>query len=267
MVDRFNWLVERALVLWGEALGIWSAGGWAMLAIAAIALVLFGMGVHIWLRLRETRFEAVPERTWRQWIDHPAQRRGPIGSLLDLGLGNRSVEETAVFFKQLRATETHPFERDLRVMKVCVSAAPLVGLLGTVTGMLATFGALSDGPGGDRTMGLVAAGISEALITTETGLVVALPGLFLQYQLRRRFECYQAFLAHLETVCTQAIYRREHSQTERAVRRAARDRVIGVLRRRLAERREPSAPSAPSAPAAPSTPRAPHRAQSAGAGV
>ena len=73
--------------------------------------------------------------------------------------------------------------------------------------MLATFGALASGSGGEKTMALVAEGISEALITTETGLVVALPGLFFQYQLVRKHERYKAFLAHLETVTTQAIYR------------------------------------------------------------
>jgi biopolymer transport protein ExbB len=93
-------------------------------------------------------------------------------------------------------------------MRVCIGAAPLLGLLGTVTGMLATFDALASGSGGEKTMQLVAKGISEALITTETGLVIALPGVFMQYQLARRFERYKAFLAHLETACTQNLYRK-----------------------------------------------------------
>lgn len=198
--------------LWTEAIGIWSAGGWAMIAIAAIALVMFGLGMHIHLRLREKGFHAVPEKTWRRWIQHPGERRGPIGELLGFVSGSRSVAENTETFRHLRTTETLPFERDLRVMKICVSAAPLVGLLGTVTGMLATFGALSSGSGGEKTMGLVAEGISEALITTETGLVIALPGLFFQYQLARKFDQYKAFLAHLESVCTQTLYRRLRRQ-------------------------------------------------------
>jgi biopolymer transport protein ExbB len=93
-------------------------------------------------------------------------------------------------------------------MKICISAATLLGLLGTVTGMLATFGALASGSGGEKTMGLVAEGISAALITTETGLVIALPGLFFHYQLVRQHERYKAFLAYVETVCTQDVYRK-----------------------------------------------------------
>jgi biopolymer transport protein ExbB len=125
-------------------------------------------------------------------------------------------------------------------MRVCVSAAPLVGLLGTVTGMLATFGALASGSGGEKTMGLVAKGISEALITTETGLVVALPGLFFQYQLSRKYDQYKAFLAHLETVCTQAIHHRQRREKRVVIRQDAIRRIARAMHDRL--RREPVAP-------------------------
>jgi biopolymer transport protein ExbB len=200
--------LEQIGSVWRQALEIWASGGWAMWAIAAIALTIFGIGMHVRLELRERGFLSVAEKTWRRWIDHPEERRGAIGQMLDAVSGAASVKETAARFQQLRASETHPFERDLKVMKICVSAAPLVGLLGTVTGMLATFGALSMGSGGEKTMAMIAEGISEALVTTETGLVIALPGLFFQYQLSRTFERYQAFLAHLEAVCSQAVYRR-----------------------------------------------------------
>ena len=210
------WKLERVLeelaALLEQAVGIWLAGGWAMVAIAITALVMFAMGVHIHLGLRGKGFQSVPERTWRRWIDHPLERQGPIGELLDFVTRASSLEDSAVQFHELRTTELAPFERDLRVMKICVSAAPLLGLLGTVTGMLSTFGALASGSGGDQTMELVAKGISEALITTETGLVIALPGLFFQYQLKRKHDRYKAFLAHLETVCAQTLYKKLRRQ-------------------------------------------------------
>ena len=206
--------------LWGQAVEIWLSGGWAMIAIAANAMVLFTVGMHLYLKLRGKGFESLSEKRWRTWIDEPEQRRGPVGQLLDFIMGENSASETAALFEELYSTETVPFERDLRVMKICVSAAPLRGLLGTVTGMLATFGALASGAGGDKTMELVAQGISEALITTETGLVVALPGLFFQYQLARKHEKYRAFLRHMETVITQKTYKRQRKQ-EKAARKAA----------------------------------------------
>lgn len=222
-------IIDRVVSFGRQAAGIWHAGGWAMIPIAIVAALLFAMGVHVFLRLREKGFRSVPEAVWRRWIDHPAERQGSIGELLDFVTGGASIEDTAFFFKQLRATETAPFVRDLRVMKICVGAAPLVGLLGTVTGMLTTFSALATGSGGDQTMGMIAAGISEALITTETGLVVALPGLFFQYQLVQTYQRYQAFLAHLETVCAQAMYRRLRERERGLLRRAAREQIARAL--------------------------------------
>jgi biopolymer transport protein ExbB len=211
-------LLDTLTRLWGQAVDIWLDGGWAMVGIAVIALVMFSLGMHVHLNLRAKGFyfpfPSVREKTWRRWINHPRERRGPIGNLLDMAMGYTSRESLAVFFEELRATDIAPCARDLRVMKICVSAAPLVGLLGTVTGMLATFNALASGAGGEKTMGLVAKGISEALITTETGLVIALPGLFFHYHLLRHHERYKAFLDHLETVCTQLIYRAEYPHEE-----------------------------------------------------
>jgi biopolymer transport protein ExbB len=229
-------VVARTLLLPGEAAAIWLSGGWAMIAIAVIALVIFTLGMSIRMRLARRGFQKVPERTWRRWVDHPAERRGPIGRMIAFVTGGVSLEETSVFFDELRQVEVAPFERDLRVMKICVSAAPLVGLLGKVTGMLATFEALSTGSGGDKTMALVAKGISEALITTETGLVVALLGLFFQYHLKRRFERYRAFLAHLETVCAQSQYAGHRRRRDGLERRVARETVLRMLHERLARR-------------------------------
>ncbi len=202
-------LISQAKRFWDQAYEIWLSGGWAMVAIAANALVMFAMGTHVWLKLRAKKFNTVNEKTWRRWIDEPSERRGPIGEILEFVTGADSVRDTTIAFEELRSAETAPFDRDLRVMRICVSAAPLLGLLGTVTGMLATFGALATGSGGEKTMGMVAEGISEALITTETGLVIALPGLLFQYQLTRTLDRYKTFLAHLETVCNQTVYRRK----------------------------------------------------------
>jgi len=203
-------LREKGQLLFEQAVTIWVSGGWAMVGIAAIAMLMFGLGMHIQLKLRAKGFLSVSEKKWRRWIDHPEQRRGPIGDILDFVTAGQNLKELATFFREIRSTELAPFTRDLRVMKICVSAAPLLGLLGTVMGMLSTFGALATGSGGDQTMDRIAAGISEALVTTETGLIIALPGLFFQYQLTRKYERYKAFLAHLETVCTQHLYHRLH---------------------------------------------------------
>jgi biopolymer transport protein ExbB len=193
-----------------EAVEIWISGGWAMIAIAVVALLIFGTATHIHLRLRELGFDRVPPRRWRAWIRRPQDGEGRVGTLIRGLSVHRTPEAVGAFFERLQATEVAPFQRDLRILKACVAAAPLLGLLGTVIGMLTTFAALSTGSGGDKTMAAVAGGISEALITTETGLVIALPGLFLQYRLARGVERYRAFLAALETGCAQHRYALVH---------------------------------------------------------
>jgi len=80
-----------------------------------------------------------------------------------------------------------------------VAAAPLMGLLGTVLGMLQTFFGISTS-GGAETAGVVAAGISEALVTTQTGLTIALPGLFIVMIIQRQRHGLEAKIARLESL-------------------------------------------------------------------
>ncbi|HPF12627.1 MAG TPA: MotA/TolQ/ExbB proton channel family protein [Planctomycetota bacterium] len=218
-----------------EAWAIWHKGGWAMYALAVVALVMFSVGMNVWVRLGEKRTGRVPESTWRRWIAHPGERIGSIGRLLEFVTTGQddNVHDMAARFHELSMRECRPFDRDLKVMKVCVSAAPLVGLLGTVTGMLSTFGALASGSGGEQTLDKIAQGISEALITTETGLVIALPGLFFQYLLSRRLHRYQAFLTHLETVCLQGLHRQDSQRQRLQITMAAKREIANVLRERL----------------------------------
>jgi len=201
--------MEATTSIWQQALEIWASGGWGMIALALDAVVIFYLGHSIFFRIRAKGYLHVSEKKMKKWIKHPGTGKGPIGRMITFVMGARTLEEIGIFFDELNQTEIAPFDRDLKVMQTCVSIAPLLGLLGTVTGMLATFAALATGSGGDKTMGLVASGISEALITTETGLLIALPGIVFQYKLAREHEQYKAFLAHLQTVCTQRLYKQQ----------------------------------------------------------
>ena len=193
--------------MFADAVAIWQSGGWAMFPLAVNAFILFAIGANLWIHFRGRGFHTVRESTWRRWIDHPEERRGMLGEIIGFVMGAGSLHELGARFGELHATQVAPYTRDLRFMRRAVSTAPLLGLLGTVTGMLSTFDALAGGTGGQKTMDMIAGGISEALITTETGLVIALPGLFFQYHLARERDRYDAFLSHLETVCAQAYYR------------------------------------------------------------
>jgi biopolymer transport protein ExbB len=198
-------ILDSALLVQAEK--IWLDGGWAMIPLALNCLILFAIGIGLWFKFRTRDYRVEPEPTWRRWVTHPEERRGATGELIDFVLRADDLADLNVRFSELHATRIAPFSRDLKFMKRCVGTAPLLGLLGTVTGMLTTFNALASGSGGQKTMDMVAGGISEALITTETGLVIALPGLMFQYHLARDRDRYEAFLAHLQTACTQYLCR------------------------------------------------------------
>ncbi|VGO21403.1 MotA/TolQ/ExbB proton channel family protein [Pontiella sulfatireligans] len=208
--------MEETSNIWTQALEIWSSGGWAMIALAIDALIIFYLGSNIFFRIRAKGYLYVSEKKMKKWVKEPAKGRGPVGKMIRFVMAANNLKEINILFDELQKTEIAPLNRDLKVMQTCVSIAPLLGLLGTVTGMLATFAALATGAGGDKTMGMVASGISEALITTETGLLVALPGIIFQYKLAREHAQYKAFLAHLQTVCSQRIYKDSQKQKAQA---------------------------------------------------
>ena len=194
--------------LWQEALQTWNTGGWAMIAIALTALAMFGLGLRVWLEVAAFGHRGVKLSELPRWLEQADLRKGRAGDLVSDFAICDSLDAVESRLASVQASQIRPLERELKLMKVCVSAAPLLGLLGTVTGMLTTFAALSEGSGGDQTMSAIAGGISEALVTTMTGLVIALPGLFFQYVLGRKFAEYRYFLDRLETMCRQRLLRR-----------------------------------------------------------
>jgi biopolymer transport protein ExbB len=103
------------------------------------------------------------------------------------------------------------FEEELEIRKfnrliiTIVSAAPLLGLLGTVIGMIETFDSLGDMSLFSQSGG-IAGGISQALITTQMGLAVAIPGLIVNGVLQRRQKNIELELAQLKDIlCTEPL--------------------------------------------------------------
>ena len=101
--------------------------------------------------------------------------RGPIPSILSAGLrrSNISVEATEKAIESAGVVELSFLERGLLILATIANVAPLLGFLGTVSGMVAAFDAIA---AADQVNAkLVASGISEALLTTMAGLLVAIP--------------------------------------------------------------------------------------------
>ncbi len=103
--------------------------------------------------------------------------------------------------------EIFPLKRHMTTLMVLAVVAPLLGLLGTVTGMVDTFRAIGiHGTGNPQAM---ASGIKEALITTQTGLMIAIPGLLVGQSLRRRIRDLQGDLMIFYRAVDQWLERRE----------------------------------------------------------
>lgn len=112
--------------------------------------------------------------------------QGPVGEMLKEAIRHcrerKEYVEEVLYEKMLVAKPD--LEKLLPFLALSAAAAPLLGLLGTVTGMINTFNAITVlGAGDPKTL---AGGISEALITTEFGLIVAIPSLLLHAVLSRR---------------------------------------------------------------------------------
>ncbi|HSJ15452.1 MAG TPA: MotA/TolQ/ExbB proton channel family protein [Longimicrobiales bacterium] len=105
------------------------------------------------------------------------QEPGPVAAILAAGLSRLRDRyrgndiETAV--KSIGVIELGFLERGLTVLATIANVAPLLGFLGTVAGMISAFGAIADAGQVEAT--LVAGGIKVALITTATGLIIAIP--------------------------------------------------------------------------------------------
>ncbi len=99
----------------------------------------------------------------------------PVGNIIKAGLALRgcSAEALESGLSEAMLRELPRLERFLTALKVLAAVAPLLGLLGTVTGMINTFNVITIH--GNSEPRFMAGGISEALITTELGLVVAIP--------------------------------------------------------------------------------------------
>ena len=108
-----------------------------------------------------------------------ASNDNPLGRVLTVYANNKSVDVETLELKLDEAIlkETPALERFLTLIKMISAVAPLFGLLGTVIGMIATFQAITLFGTGDPQ--LMAGGISQALVTTVLGLLVAIPTLFL----------------------------------------------------------------------------------------
>ena len=171
-------------------------GGAVMFPILAIGLLCIALSIWKFISLRHLRVDVKGElerivgllRSGEiERANKLARSLGlPLGPVILEGVAHRGAprENIEEIMHERVLSEIPVLERHLSTLAVCASASPLLGLLGTVTGIIHTFGIITIFGTGDPK--LLSSGISEALITTEYGLMIAIPVLIIHAYFARR---------------------------------------------------------------------------------
>lgn len=163
------------------------SGGWLMLPILLCSVVVIGISAERYWTLNPDKVAPKHQlgQVW-SWIQKneldterlkELRRSSPLGKILAAGLSNsrhgRDVMRDSI--EEAASQVIHDLERFLGMLGTIAAIAPLLGLLGTVVGMIGVFNALNlEGAGNAAAL---AGGISQALMTTASGLTVAIPAM------------------------------------------------------------------------------------------
>lgn len=181
---------------------LWHDGGCVMLPLFLLSVFIAYLALDLAWRLLSSDLNHPEDPRWSGWIDAPDTATGQVGGILRFVLRRgRDAGEVRRGFEEVMSSHLPGINRRLELLGVLVTAAPLMGLLGTVLGMLDTFAALGDQSG--ETLERISSGISEALITTEVGLLIAVPGSLAMFVVRRKRDRFRASLLHLESLVLQ----------------------------------------------------------------
>jgi biopolymer transport protein ExbB len=174
------------------------SGGIVMLPIILCSIMAVAITLERLWTLRGQRVvpEELTDKVW-QWVENRSitdkqitalQLHSPLGRVLAAGLSNRHRDRLVMMeaIEDAGRHVMHDLERYLNPLATIASISPLLGLLGTVMGMIRTFRAITISGIGDPAA--LAGGIAEALVTTAGGLIVAIPALVSYRYLRGRVD-------------------------------------------------------------------------------
>jgi len=174
------------------------AGGIVMVPIILCSILAVAVTLErLWtLRAQRVVPAELTDKVW-QWVENRTltdrqitalQLHSPLGRVLAAGLANRHRDRAVMIgaIEDAGRHAVHDLERYLNILGTIAGISPLLGLLGTVMGMIRTFKAITlAGVGNPSAM---AGGIAEALVTTAAGLLVAIPALVAYRYLRGRVD-------------------------------------------------------------------------------
>lgn len=166
-------------------LELFKAGGWIMWPLLICSILAIAIVVERFIVLQQKRVSPpdLISQIW-QWLRfnqvdksriRELQENSPLGHILAAGLANKDASRdiTRESIEDVGRHVTVQLERNLTTLGTIAAISPLLGLLGTVVGMIKVFAVITtEGVGNPETL---ADGISQALLTTAAGLLVAIP--------------------------------------------------------------------------------------------
>jgi len=174
------------------------AGGWVMWLIIPCSIIAVAITLERLWTLQDKRVlpRELPSKVWQlietnqvnDKVIAALEQNSPLGRVLAAGLANRH-RPREILMERLEDTGrhvVHELERFLNTLGTIAGVSPLLGLLGTVTGIIRAFNVIEAGGMGDPRA--LSGGIAEALICTVAGLFVAIPSLIFYRYFRGRVD-------------------------------------------------------------------------------
>ena len=183
-MDSLNVVAEN-LQAHTSLFSIASKGGFLMIILLLISIFAIAIIIERWLVLKKAKlkerdflsevYDYISQNFMEKAIQICEQKNNIISNIILKSLDNseRNIEETKEIVETAVRKEIHLLERNLGTLATFAAIAPLIGFLGTVTGMVKVFMKLGE-TGGGVDISLLAGGIWEALITTIGGLTVGI---------------------------------------------------------------------------------------------
>jgi len=196
----------------GDTIDLWFSGGWLMIPLVLISLFIYWTAFDAFFYFSAHRFYKISKEKLAECVKNPLQAEGELRNILEYSQepSVKTVLDVRARFEEIHNNYLSRLDRQRKFLFILIGVAPLMGLLGTVTGMLSTFRGLSSG-NGTETVDLIAGGISEALITTQTGLIIAIPAYIIAFLVMKRRNEMESCLTVAETLTVQ-IYEKQNKK-------------------------------------------------------
>lgn len=187
-----------------EFMTILTDGGMLMVPLTILALTIYWTAFKLYFFFSEHPFYRIKRSQLVEYVFNPILASGEIRSVLDYTQHKavETVPQVQSRFAEVLNAYLAEVDSKRGYLLILITTAPLMGLLGTVMGMLTTFSGLAISTGGS-TVDQIADGISEALITTQTGLIIAIPAYVMATLIQKRRNEMEACLSTMEALTVQ----------------------------------------------------------------